>query len=256
GTFSFMAWQILKNAQGMVIKDDKSSESLLHGYKHDLQSFFWVLLYICTGSPTFTQKPLDTRHPSIAVMRIFSAPAMEYAAATKREYLMDPFVIWVAEPFEGMVGVLSKMKALLHPAKWDDLTHDAFILILDEALQDPTIQEQALILQHKFEPSYLISRYQKPGVPTRDDQPPASGFKSGVSGSHTLDDRPTSDSGSGSGIMICSRTRKHSHSSSSGSASNSRAIQGQIQHLSSSVSRKRTSDPPRSSGESKRSRKG
>ncbi|KAG8916444.1 hypothetical protein FRC02_003944, partial [Tulasnella sp. 418] len=252
GTFSFMAWQILGSIEQSVTQVDESPESPLHSYKHDLQSFFWVLLYICAGAPIFVQKPLDETHLSYMVMNIFLEPKRVSAWSLKHTFLTTNIIkIWVAEPFKGMLGVLSKMKALLSPEKWDDLTHDSFISILDEALQDPVIQERTLIPQHKFEPHYLEDPYQEL-ISTNADPTPADGSKDRPSGSINMV-RPDA-SGSGSRVNTRSRTRKHSRKGSS--ASSARTGRGLMEPPSSSTSRKRATDPPASSRESKRSRKG
>ncbi|KAG8966387.1 hypothetical protein FRC03_012090 [Tulasnella sp. 419] len=248
-----MAWQIMGRIKKPVIQDDRSPESPLHDYKHDLQSFFWVLLYICAGSPIFAQKALDECHASYEVMEIFQEPKRGSAFALKKVFLLNKeATIWVAEPFEAMLGVLSKMKALLSPEKWDDLTHGAFISILDEALQDPVVQKRALIRQHKFEPHYLEYRYHE-SMSTKADVAPPTGSEDEPQGSLNLV-KPDA-SGSGSHLLARSRTRKHPSRRKS-SASSSRAVQGLNRHLSSSVSRKRAADPPMSSRESKRSRMG
>ncbi|KAG8966384.1 hypothetical protein FRC03_012087 [Tulasnella sp. 419] len=235
GTFCFMAWQILDDIQESGTQDEESPKGPLHSYKHDLQSFFWVLLYICAGSPSFTSKPLDRRHPSIKVMNIFSELKWEVASVLKKVYLTDRAKIWVAEPFKGMLSVLSRMQALLSPGNWDSLTHDAFISILDEALQDPNVQERALILQHKFEPPYLKPRYPTSG-PIKTYQGPT--LKSKHPGVPTLANHRSS--ASGLHMMTHSRTSKEP----SGKESLVRNF----------VSRKRNADPPTYSRESKRSR--
>ncbi|KAG8920009.1 hypothetical protein FRC02_001214 [Tulasnella sp. 418] len=244
-----MAWQILGSIEQPV---DESSESPLHTYKHDLQSFFWVLLYICAGAPIFVQKPLDETHPSYMVMSIFLEPKRVSASAMKQVFLQTKRAkVWVAEPFQGMLGVLSKMKALLSPEQWDDLTHDSFISVLDEALQDPVVQERTLIPQHKFEPHYLEDPYQEL-MSTNADPAPADGTKDRPSRSINMVRHDAS--GSGSRVNTRSRTRKHSGKGCS--ASSTRTGPGPMEPPSSSMSRKRATDPPASSRESKRSRKG
>ncbi|KAG8953365.1 hypothetical protein FRC03_011796 [Tulasnella sp. 419] len=54
GTFAFMAWQIMDGDSISMEEDDGAPDTPLHSFKHDLQSFFWVLLYICAGCPWFT----------------------------------------------------------------------------------------------------------------------------------------------------------------------------------------------------------
>ncbi|KAG8928641.1 hypothetical protein FRC02_006653, partial [Tulasnella sp. 418] len=160
GTFAFMAWQIMDLQPTSLAQDDGSPSTPFHGYKHDLQSFFWVLLYISAGSPVFTQRPLDRSHPSFAVMRLFSETDEDSARALKREFLLDNHRrLWVANPFTYMFDVLVKIRALLFPENWSILTHDAVISILDEALQNCDPQAQSKIKQHRFEPPYLETRY-------------------------------------------------------------------------------------------------
>ncbi|KAG8953366.1 hypothetical protein FRC03_011797, partial [Tulasnella sp. 419] len=67
--------------------------------------------------------------------------------------------LWVSEPFEVIFGLLIKMRTLLSPENWEVLTHDAFISVLDEALQDPAVLSRLEISPHKVEPPYLKPRY-------------------------------------------------------------------------------------------------
>ncbi|KAG8926521.1 hypothetical protein FRC02_008838 [Tulasnella sp. 418] len=155
GTSVFMAWQILK--QGPHDANDESSSSALHDFKHDLQSFFWVLLFICAGTPIFRQRGyLDYRHPSSKTVAVFANfPTSAAASAYKYGYLMDKdHPVWVAPAFTAMAGPLRELRDLLRPTeeKWDALTHDAFISVLERALQDPAVYMEELITIRRFNP--------------------------------------------------------------------------------------------------------
>ncbi|KAG8912094.1 hypothetical protein FRC02_006162 [Tulasnella sp. 418] len=253
GTFAFMAWQIMYVDSTSIEEDEGSPESSLHNYKHDLQSFFWVLLYICAGSPVFTQEPLDQHHPSFNVMRIFSEASEDSAQLLKEKFLRDSRrQLWVAPPFQSMYGVLTKIRALLFPKKWESLTHDAFISVLDEALRDPAIQARTVIKHHRYEPHYLEPRYQKP-VTTKDSSVRIPGSRGNPSRSSTL---PKAD-------RFNSRMPQNSHSQALGhpgpqpvgdNGSSSTVGSGLNQQLRGSSSRKRAADPSLPSRDSKRSR--
>ncbi|KAG8961363.1 hypothetical protein FRC03_005461 [Tulasnella sp. 419] len=160
GTFSFMAWQILKpnRKPNRAVGNQDPALSSTHGFQHDLQSFFWLLLYICAGSPTFTGEPLDTEHPSSDILSLFSAQD-EISASRLKAYFLTYPDLWLAPDFQVMMEPLNKLVVLLHPAKWNELTHNAFLDILKEAKEAKDPRLHRVIQTHRFKPRYRLDPY-------------------------------------------------------------------------------------------------
>ncbi|PFH46732.1 hypothetical protein AMATHDRAFT_7448 [Amanita thiersii Skay4041] len=143
GTIPFMSHQALSG------NAERRNEPFMHDAYHDMESFFWVLVYVCIT----TQGPLGGRRPEMdgnneladQVADMFHQE-MQYLGKTRREY------IHLEEPFKSLLSCLHPSFHDLQPLieRWreilsftssnkgldHDIIHHHMLRILEETISE------------------------------------------------------------------------------------------------------------------------
>ncbi|KAH9855706.1 hypothetical protein C2E23DRAFT_774032 [Lenzites betulinus] len=184
GTFYFMAIELLLNAPGTI-----------HERHHDLESFYWVLIWVIVRHTECKQELYagPRIHKGLFVWKSDKA-----AAQQKRNFLrLDAVVVKNNPPLTKLVAELTALvwrnqRDILDSSKGPEckLTHDAFLKALNAALAPDQVW-----------PTNDWQRYTKPGEGKPRSDPPViclpQGFRALVPHAHfsEVDPPPETDSG-------------------------------------------------------------